>query len=1552
MRRPILRTGWLVLLLLLYAQVSITHTARIAALTQETGSPLATEHVAGFMAPVPATDMVVLSNIPASDRGMPHELGHAAIHVVPYSNGESVLVAAERLDGLSAPAHAQLLVGDTSHDPGHSDCNLQTGMCEYIFEEVMLPGTSSPLSTIMITTTGTPTQPVILGTSDFIRHYVPGDQTVELASLDNNVGLLIPSGALPDESYVVIMNTFAPPADPPAGHRLLGQSYSIRVSGAITQSLAPLLLRLNYDELLLGDIDPHTLSIFRWDDGLHRWFNLVSDPFGDEPAHTKSISEFGTFALMASTTWRDPFQDYSGTAQQQNVRLAYGGRLALRSSATVGFATSKPITPVTTIGAWGTVTFASDVPNGTTLTVDILDAAGTTTLLANVPTGASLADIDPVTYPSLRLRVNLNSQQAGLTPYLDEWSLSWTVATAEPRMYMPLAPVRQGSSHVPTSAPTPIVNADDWPLATLSAMANHSNNFDCGPPPTPPITWATPVRLTQGNNISIAPDLAVDHQNRLHAVWYDGSRIVRYATKETGASAWSAPVALSTANDAYYPAIGVAPQGAVHVIWRENNNIKYTMRPPTGAWLAPIAISSSGTVNIMPDLYADAMGDIHVVWSDGSPGNNEIFYRVRHGGSNVWSDIERVSNTAGSSWAPTVAADGLGGVHIAWYDYTPGVTEIYYATKPPGVATWSAATNVSMTAGGSQWPTLAVDAGNTVHLVWQDTLTLGGQTQAHILYYISKAAGGAWSSSAEITRGQANGQNAQPPTLAVGSDGSLHVAWATMTDYRLNHAFKPDAQAGWSTPQLVASLASPPNPANQWYFSALAGDQARGMHLLWNDMAGSGTFNQDIKYSSALPPPIPANHVLVRDDSGHAVSGACIFQNGQLVGTTNDLGIFAPGQLNVGDTLVALQPMHDQPSLRGHDWVFRTALTSLSLDADAPNTPVSGHRVAQLGRQSLTLHRDLPLVYFNLVISIQWNATDAYLQEINRAVRRASNYLFDVTDGQMAFGQVAVYDNGAHWEDADIQILTRNNVRPHAYVGGVLSTDLSQVMRVGRHWDRRSGAQGSWDLTPGYRTLIHEFGHYALHLFDSYYEYTYDENNNLTGVNTGTGCTELDFTFSDETISATIMDYQYATTELAARNVPGLWEANTCVHTVQWQLNEESDWETVLRHYRDTVNPPGWQFTSPMSRTHVLAGPVALPPLILPFPEVEIHNHTPDAPVRTLTVLRTDGQRYAEGALVAVDVIRDGRTVTLDQGLTARTPITATGTITLYGALPGSHLRVVSINGGLSAQTTITTALNYTLTLRTRGLRHPGQVLPNPYAMLWPSSLGDDLTIHVGGVEQGGFFSALVVAPGGLGQQTIFLQYSTDTQAYVGTVNFASGGPGLGWLGITGSLQGDTPTVDTQFTLARVNVNAPQDLYTPDGAAWLHVDPDSFSSDNVFMALMPTGSVPAPLPAGWSAVGNAYSLLASGSQTDTTRPTVLRLFYDPAHLPTGIDPAALRMGRFIQGEGWRLLTGELDAERRALALETSHLGIYALFAPTGLTQGTPRAFMPQVRRGR
>jgi N-acetylneuraminic acid mutarotase len=697
------------------------------------------------------------------------------------------------------------------------------------------------------------------------------------------------------------------------------------------------------------------------------------------------------------------------------------------------------------------------------------------------------------------------------------------------------------------------------------------------------------------------------------------------------------------------------------------------------------------------------------------------------------------------------------------------------------------------------------------------------------------------------------------------------------------------------------------------------------------------------------------DYVKVLDNNGAGIPDVEVYLNGHLVGTTGPRGVLAPEDLpeglHSGDQLVVLSPVaqtgtireaHVTPDSGGVNWAHRTYLTNLEITAAGQVLP---YTVTRPGGQVINLTLDDPLVLYNLLVSIEWDADEAYTQQISRAVRFASDYLYDITDGQMAFGYVNIYDDAEYWADADIQISTKNSVRPHAYIGGITSNDKSHVIRVGRFWDGNSGNQGPWDERDGFRSLAHEFGHYALYLYDEYFAYVFDENGDLVGEVPAYCTGPENRNPATDATNASIMDYQYTTSELSARGVPGLWSA-LCEQTAQWQLNGESPWETLVRKYADFLSPPRWQFTTPADWGGPMAGPEPedLPSTVPDWPLVEIHQDGPSVPLRQLTVYGPQGPYW--GALVALYTNQGGYPVAIDQGFTDQM-----GKIDIYGAQPGDTLRAASFDGALSGSVSVTDAMTYALVMAPpsglQALAVPGL---NPLLTLRPSSDGDTLYLRLSGLGPGGTLAAIVTQSGGSASQTTALAYSSAEEAYVGSVTFSAPNaqPGTGMvqvLGAGGNSQGIS--LNSTYALQAVPRERVTDLYSADGNLHVHLITDTLPVD-AYAVLSPLNAAPTAPPEGLHIVGNVYDVRLSGALEGLDKSALLKLHYDGALVNSSSAPEGLGIYRWDPNSGtWQEIGGSLDEEQKAVVIPVTTLGTYALLAPPGSWEPSQN-FLPLI----
>ena len=325
---------------------------------------------------------------------------------------------------------------------------------------------------------------------------------------------------------------------------------------------------------------------------------------------------------------------------------------------------------------------------------------------------------------------------------------------------------------------------------------------------------------------------------------------------------------------------------------------------------------------------------------------------------------------------------------------------------------------------------------------------------------------------------------------------------------------------------------------------------------------------------------------------------------GQVFRTDSHGYLQGRGEIGLGDRLLAMLPITWTESYT----LYYTsgAPTAVGLDAFSVISP---------GVQVLTVTADHPLYLFNLDVSLEWDAhNDAiFMEQLEYNLQRASEYLYDFTDGQAALGEVYVFHDAENWQTAHLRVYANNRLRPNAVLGGVISGTITDTLmpeityeagqiRMPATWNRYGDPGGSigedWP-----RTLAHEFGHYYLFLDDHYLGLNKDGQ--VISIDT---C--LDTAMTDP--------YRYSEYRDQADWLPD------CADTMANHLTGRSDWATIELFYPELIGPDERGFN---------AGPT-----LMPFNFTEITLFDPLTPTQTLAdptfyFLTEDGQRYqpAEG---------------------------------------------------------------------------------------------------------------------------------------------------------------------------------------------------------------------------------------------------------------------------------------------------------------------------------
>ncbi len=140
------------------------------------------------------------------------------------------------------------------------------------------------------------------------------------------------------------------------------------------------------------------------------------------------------------------------------------------------------------------------------------------------------------------------------------------------------------------------------------------------------------------------------------------------------------------------------------------------------------------------------------------------------------------------------------------------------------------------------------------------------------------------------------------------------------------------------------------------------------------------------------------------------------------------------------------------------------------------------------------------VIGFNLAISIEWWASREYVQQMTQSLRLGSDYLYNVSDGQMKLDTVSIYVNKLNWDNVDARYFASNIQWAVAQIDGIAAPAAEMKVTMPRRWfgsdenGRNTVVRAETDLNLThdyeYRTFIHEFGHYGLGVYDEYQFHT------------------------------------------------------------------------------------------------------------------------------------------------------------------------------------------------------------------------------------------------------------------------------------------------------------------------------------------------------------------------------------------------------------------------------------------------------------------------------
>lgn len=203
------------------------------------------------------------------------------------------------------------------------------------------------------------------------------------------------------------------------------------------------------------------------------------------------------------------------------------------------------------------------------------------------------------------------------------------------------------------------------------------------------VTWTT-KRLSWTSGLLGNARLAVDSLDNLHLVWaYEtaGAVYVYYKKSTDGGATWTAMRRIGWDWEcADVLRIAVDPSDNIYLVWNfsiegEGGLVCRKSTDRGATWSKGQFLTATPKPPLMgANIAVDPSGKVHLVWRDNIPWFSEIYYMKSVDGGITWTSSKRLSWTSGLSYYPDIAADPSGNLHLVWSDDTPGVNQIYYKT--------------------------------------------------------------------------------------------------------------------------------------------------------------------------------------------------------------------------------------------------------------------------------------------------------------------------------------------------------------------------------------------------------------------------------------------------------------------------------------------------------------------------------------------------------------------------------------------------------------------------------------------------------------------------------------------------------------------------------------------------------------------------------------------------------------------------------------------------------------------------------------------------------
>jgi len=346
-------------------------------------------------------------------------------------------------------------------------------------------------------------------------------------------------------------------------------------------------------------------------------------------------------------------------------------------------------------------------------------------------------------------------------------------------------------------------------------------------------TWSNLKRLTWNSGHSLDVNITISSGNTLHLVWQDASTEysiyeIFYKRSTNGGTTWSGTRRLTWTNSqSFNPSIAADSPNIIYIVWEQyvsgSTEIYFKKSTDGGnSWTKNKRLTWNSGYSFHPRIAIDSSNNIYVVWSDTTPSNEEIFFKKSTNGGISWSS-KRLSWSAGEAEKPKIAIDSNDDIHVLWSEDTPGNGELFYKKSTNGGSGWTATKRLTWTSGDSYNFDFSVDSSDVLHVAWQDKVK-----EVDVIFYKkSTNSGASWIGTKRLTWGT---DGSSRPAIASDLANNAHVIWRKEISSQWYSFYRKANSSGiWgSTKRLTWN-------SNHILYLDIELDAANRIHALWDD---------------------------------------------------------------------------------------------------------------------------------------------------------------------------------------------------------------------------------------------------------------------------------------------------------------------------------------------------------------------------------------------------------------------------------------------------------------------------------------------------------------------------------------------------------------------------------------------------------------------------------------------------------------------------------------------------------------------------------------------